>query len=343
MVFRFMKPLLAAQEVWHAFGGGVDGAGPTLAPSYPAVHTRDAAHAGGPGVYIVGVLLAIGAGLADATGLLCQKWVVDRTPRGTERGYFASITRQPLWLLGLALQMVVGTACFLLAVRFLGPALVPGLMAVSLVALAVGSVILLGESLSLREGSGIALLVVAVVAIGLSGLTIDVAAFDLAERGFLGRAGAFTVAAAALIVALEILQRRHATSRVTTLSLQSGLHFALTNFWVGILAGTGTELVGGRTAAASIVLFALSAAILIATNVLGIRAIQLAFRTGRANLAVPIQQVPVQLAPGIVFLAIFGMRPPSASAALLYAAGVALAVGSSFLLGRFGGPAAADG
>ena len=137
--------------------------------------------------------------------------------------------------------------------------------------------------------------------------------------------------------------RRQATSRVTTLSLQSGLHFALTNFWVGILTGTGNELLGGRTAAASIVLFALSAAILIATNVLGIRAIQLAFRTGRANLAIPIQQVPVQLAPRIVFLAIFGMRPPSAGAALLYAAGVALAVGNSFLLGRFGGPAAADG
>ncbi len=291
-------------------------------------------------MYAIGILLAVLAGTAHNLGNVLQKKAVNELPRTqTGQGFYAAVLRKPLWVAGFLLQMLFGATFLLLAQLFIGPALIPGLMATGLIALTVGSILIVGERPSAMELVGIAALIAAVTLLGLSRLTIEVRQFDFFGRAFLRRTGLFTLAAAGLILALEVLCRRPAFTgarRAGIPAFSSGCLFAVSNYWTGVIVGAAVRLRQPPFAMREAVLFIIAGAVLAVTNVFGIDGIQTAFRYGKASRVVPIQQVPIQVAPVIVYLFVFGLRPPTPQSLALLAAAVVLILVSSWLLSRRG-------
>jgi hypothetical protein len=291
-------------------------------------------------VYGLGVTLAILSGAAHNVGLIIQKKAINEIDAGEER-FFSSLFHSPLWVVGFLINFVFGTVFFLLAQRFLGPALIPGLMAVGLVVLVIGSVRILSERLSFNDLLGIVLLIAATALLGLSRLTIDVARFEVLAGPFLLRAAVFSLLVILLWSVLEIARRRSQRYSGLYLALTAGLLYALSNFWVGPFMGAVLRIFAGLLTWPVLALFAATSAILVLTNVLAIGRMQLAFRVTDASLAVPVQQVPVQAAPALVYLAVFRLPSPFPAALPLFCLSAALILASTFILARRQGRIAA--
>lgn len=86
------------------------------------------------GSYWAGVTAAIAAGITFNLGMLIQKPAVAKTTAGSS--LIRQLIRSPLWLGGFALQFIIGMPLNMLAQSLIGPAIIPGLMAVGLVVLA---------------------------------------------------------------------------------------------------------------------------------------------------------------------------------------------------------------
>jgi hypothetical protein len=80
-------------------------------------------------------------------------------------------------------------------------------------------------------------------------------------------------------------------------------------------------------------MFAFGSAALVLTNLFGIAELQRAFRVSRAAVAVPLQTVPTQVGPGLVYLLVFRLPPPSGAALWQFALGAGLVAASSLLIG----------
>jgi hypothetical protein len=289
-----------------------------------------------------------------------------------ERGFFARLLRRPLWLAGLALELGAGTVFFLLAQVRLGPALIPGLTATGLILLAVGSAWIVREALGFGELLGIAFLIASAVLLGRSRLAIDLSSFDILDAGFLARAAAFSAAVTTLFFALRLrpvagrgakpairgakpairgakpairgakpairgakpaIRGAKPAIRGVSAALGSGLLYVLSNFWVGPFTGAVLRLFRGELGLPVWAMFAFSSAALVLTNLFGIAELQKAFRVSRAAVAVPLQTLPTQIAPGLVYLLVFRLPPPSRGSLWLFALGAGLILISSFLIG----------
>ena len=79
--------------------------------------------------YLIGVAAAIIAGIAFNLGMVIQKLAVMKAYR--ETSLMRQLVRSPLWLTGFALQFIVGMPLNMLSQSKIGPAIIPGLMAVS--------------------------------------------------------------------------------------------------------------------------------------------------------------------------------------------------------------------
>jgi hypothetical protein len=259
--------------------------------------------------------------------------VVNQIDGGRQR-FFARLVRNPLWLTGFIIHMGLGTTLFLLAQVRLGPALIPGLMAAGLLVLVLGSIWILKEQLGAAEVAGILLLIAAITLLGLSRLTIDVGRFDVLGRSFLLRAAVFSMIITAMILVFEILAKQMTRYRGSALAISSGLFYVLSNFWVGPFMGAVLRIFEGIFSLPVIALFVAGSAILVITNMYGIAKVQLAFRVTNASLAIPIQQIPIQTAPALVYLAVFHLSPPSAASVLMFCLAVVLIIGSTFVLAR---------
>jgi hypothetical protein len=287
--------------------------------------------------YAWGLVFALLAGSVGQAGHICQKLAVNEETAG-EKGFFRRLLARPLWLAGLALELGAGTVFFLLAQVRLGPALVPGLMATGLITLALGSAWIVHEVPGFGELMGIGLLIASAVLLGGSRLAIDLASFDILEAGFLVRAAAFSAAVMGLFFALRLRggARRgpKPAIRGVPAALGSGLLFVLSNFWVGPFTGAVLRLFRGELGLPVWGMFAFGSAVLVLTNLFGIAALQQAFRVSRAAVAVPLQSLPTQLAPGLVYLLVFRLPPPSRGSLWLFALGAGLILISSLLIGR---------
>ena len=284
-------------------------------------------------MYGVGVALAIVSGFVHNIGILLQKKVVNQIAADRQH-FFARLIRHPLWLAGFIIHMGLGSALFLLAQVWLGPALIPGLMAAGLVVLILGSIWILEERLGAAEITGIFLLVAAITLLGLSRLTIDVEEFDVLARGFVLRSALFSSVITALILILEILAKRMTRYRGSVLAVSSGLFYVLSDFWVGPFMGAVLRIFKGNFAFPVIALFTAGSAILVITNMFGIAKLQLAFRVTNATLAIPIQQIPIQTAPALVYLAVFRLSAPYTASLLMFCLAIVLIIVSTFVLAR---------
>jgi len=285
--------------------------------------------------YLLGVTLAVSSGIANNVGTLVQKKVVNEVPpEARDQRFMRTLVKNPMWIFGLVLQLALGTVFFMLATNLIGPALVPGLMAAGLVVLAVGSIKLIHESIRAAEAAGIALMIVAIVLIGASSLVIPASEYDFLESGFLLRISIFTTVLFAIMVMLIATERHSVRLKAISLALASGVMFALSNYWISPLMGTIDHVLTGTFVLPELVLFSFAALTLVLTNVFGISTLQTAFRSGQASILVPIQQVPIQVVPALVYLFVFARAPPDQFSFALLLAGIAAVVASSFLLGR---------
>jgi hypothetical protein len=289
-------------------------------------------------MYATGIALGITAGIAHNVGLLLQKRAVNQLRARPRRGrFFSRLLSRPLWWVGLLVQTFVGAVSLLLAQLFVGPALLPGLMASGLIVLAVGSHLVVHERLRVSEILGVILMIVAVTLLGLSRLSIEIRGWNLLERGFLMRSGAFTLVVLVVVAALEIAQyalgRRGAhRHRGLLLALSSGGLLSLSNFWTSPFMGLAIKVPHHQLTPSGRLMLTILSVLLLAVNILGIGRMQTAFRVSRASQAVPFQQIPLQIAPPLVYLVVFDLTAPSAVALPFLATGVALIIACSFLL-----------
>jgi drug/metabolite transporter (DMT)-like permease len=290
------------------------------------------------GVYLLGVASAIGAGITFNLGMVVQKVAVRRQPTRSvapgQAGLMRQLVRSPLWLAGFALQFFVGMPLYMLAQAYLGPALIPGLMAIGLIVMAIAAVWLAHEVLDLSDVAGIVLVVVAVALIGVSGLRIDMQRIDVYEREFLARLVFFTAAVAGLSLGCHALQRRSLRACGVLRTLNAGLLFVQSNLWLGVIMAILARWGAGQFSLWDLVPAAAAAAITFAGSMLGIAETQRAFQAREATRLVPIQSVPVQILPLASYFAVFRLAPSGPAALPLAGLGAAVILAGSALLAR---------
>jgi len=282
-------------------------------------------------LYWFGVIMAILSGIANNYGTVLQKKVVNQYKEDSK--FIRTLIKKPLWLIGLLLQMLVGSIFFLIAQIYIGPTLIPGLMAGGLIILAIGSVKIVGEQLKLSEVIGIFIMIVAIALLGFSNMAIDISEQNFLEIGLFTRIMIFTLILCILASLFYIMQIKNIYKGIS-LAIYSGFHFALSNFWISPLMGVLTHVFEGNAILLEVIIFFIAIFILTGNNLLGMTSIQKAFKTGQASNLIPIQQVPIQIAPPFYYLAVFILPINDISSILFLSSGIILIIISSFLLGR---------
>ncbi len=281
--------------------------------------------------YEAGVAAGIVAGFAFNLGMVIQKAAVARIPK--DGSLVRGLAHSPLWIAGVLTQFVIGTPLNLLAALRVGPAILPGLLATGLIVLAVGAVVIAHESPGAGDIVGILLIGGAIALFGLSRLAVDMSEYAVWEPAFLLRLAEFSGGIAATgVVAHLVLVRIHGLRPVAR-ALDGGFLFTLSNLWIGIGVGMLRSLLEGEELA-SLPLTALTGGLAAVTSLLGVLETQRAFRVGDASRIVPIQQIPQQALPLVVYFAVFRLPPPTPASLPLAGGGIVLILVGAVLLAR---------
>lgn len=278
----------------------------------------------------MGVLLAILAGIASNLGLILQKKVVNDHRDDAE--FMKNLIKVPLWVIGLSIEFGIGTAFFMLAQYFIGPALIPGLMGAGLIVLAIGSVKIIGESLKKIEIIGIFLMILGIALLGFSELSIETEQINFIDTGFIIRILIFTVILSICASICFISQTKKEKLKGILFAILSGVMFALSNLWVFPLIGVIANVLEGTFVFEELILFVVSSILLILENIFGVWAIQQAFKFGQASNLIPIQQLPIQIAPLFIYYSVFLLIALSIFSIFYSVIGVTFIIISSFLL-----------
>jgi hypothetical protein len=287
--------------------------------------------------YALGIAAAVVAGIVFNVGILIQKAAVARVPRNMP--LMRSLMKSPQWISGLVLQFVLGTPLYTLSVGLIGPAVVPGLMSIGLVVLALGAVLVQKESVKGKEIAGIAFVVLAVTAFGLTRLSIDVHAISMKDPGLLARAGVFSGALIAIALVCAEVARRLATpyseSAAALHATRAGVWYSIGNLGLGFITAGLARFGGGIFDPVEIAVFLIAVALTVAGNIYGIAATQHALANGRAAVTIPLQNGVAQILPVCVFFLVYRPYVPAAdSLFFLGAAGILLMTGVVLLTGR---------
>jgi multidrug transporter EmrE-like cation transporter len=277
-------------------------------------------------------LLAIVASPALAVGLYCMKRAAERLPAfegGWRPTVWWAFVRDPLWLLGLVLQ-IVGYALYLTALRGAPLSVVHTALNGGVALFVLMAVVGLGERLRPFEWAGVGMVVVGLIVLGCS-LT-DTAASGSAARGTLP----FSLVLMALCVLALAVDR--APRRAVGLSIATGLMLGLASVFAKALAGADS------LAAA---IWSQNLVLTLAANLLGFGLMQGALQAGRGVVVVPIFSTLSNTVPIIGGILLYGEWEASHGVtALLRPLAFVLAIGGAALLAGFSerqstGPAAA--
>ena len=279
-----------------------------------------------PTSYILGVVLAILSGIANNFGTVLQKKVVNEHRNDEE--FLKNIAKDKTWLIGLILQLAIGSIFFMVAQLLIGPALVPGLMAAGLIVLTLGSIKILGETLKRDEYIGIIVMIIGILLLGLSELSIPTETLNLTS--YILTMTIFTVVLVLGAIICKILAKKIGRAKALLLAIFSGFMFSLSNFWISPLMTVFEQM---NFTPVYIVIFIVASVILVLTNIFGITELQKAFTAGQASNLIPVQQVPIQITPIFIYFFVFLLTAPPI-AFVYISIGVALIILSSFLLGK---------
>jgi hypothetical protein len=285
-----------------------------------------------PIVYWIGVLLAVLGGASHYLGLILEKYVINRLPK--EAKLMKSLIKEPLWLVALSIRFGLGSIFFVFAQIIIGPAITPGLMASGLIILAFGSIWILGEQLNVKEIISIIVIILGVLLIGLSGFSIEITEENLLDVWFLIRMFISTSVLILVSFIFYFISQKFSTLKALLLALTSGIMLSLNNFWIAPLLWSFVNLFNIPFNFGALILCVISLGFLFAANVLAVITMSRAFKVGKASYLAPIQNIPVQLTPSILYFLVFLMMPPNAFSIVLLTAGILLIIVSSFILGK---------
>ena len=287
----------------------------------------------GASVYTLGVTFAIISGIINNLGTVLQKKVVnDKSDEDSK--LMKNLIKSPLWLMGLLMQLAIGSVFFILAQLYIGPALIPGLMAAGLIVLVIGSVYIVGESLEKVEIIGILLMILGITFLGFSELSIDIVNTNLMDLAFVANVVVFTVVFSLIAIICEIIAKKNKRLFGILLAISSGCMFALSNFWISPLMSVFAKVFEETASWGELIWFISAAIILPLVNLIGIARIQTAFTKGQASNLIPIQQVPIQISPITVYFFVFLLATSSIISTIYMLVGIILIILSSFSLGR---------
>jgi drug/metabolite transporter (DMT)-like permease len=287
--------------------------------------------------YILGVFFAVLCGVLMNCGLLLQKKVINEIPKEARNTRFMrTLIKKPLWVTGFLLEFVGGAVTFMLAQNYIGLALVPGLLATGYIVLVIGSIRLLGETLNKQEYLGVVLLFLGISLVGVSALEIhpDTIRESLTDSDTIFRIIIFTAVMFALWGLTHFASLRSRGRKGVIMGFSNGFPFSLSNFWIAPLIALIWIVLGGKGTPVQVAFFVVSCIIMILVNLLGIRQTQEAFKFGDAHNVIPMQQIPVQIAPILYYFSVFSLKPPSGKSVLYILSGALLIIVSGFFLSR---------
>ncbi len=285
--------------------------------------------------YFLGVLFGILAGLLNFLGQVLQKKAInDTAPERRNKGLVKSIVRNKTWLLGIICMVAFSSIFLLIAQATVGAALVPGLGASGFIVLAIGSVYILKESLKIPEILAIVLLAIGITLIGFSQLAIAGSMTYFSDAAFDLRLASFSILFAALWLGLFYSGRKARKHSSILLALGTGFPFVVGNIWLQPMIVSLTVVFGESAGIFEWVIFLISVTITILANVIGIGHYQYALNAGNASIVVPLQQIPQQIAPIIIYFIIYQLSSPSPYSLYFLVVGIALICFAGFFLGR---------
>jgi drug/metabolite transporter (DMT)-like permease len=287
--------------------------------------------------YLIGVVSGILGGILTQFGSLLEKWAVNRIRQeNAEKGFMRRLIRNPIWLFGVVIGLGGGWVAYMISQTMIGPALTPGLMAGGLVVLAIGSVKMNKETLNASEMFGIGLMVLGIACLGLSGLGINSTQVKamLASKAAQFRIFLFTVSLLILCLASRGLSRRIQNRKGMLIALGNGFLSCLSDFWINPLLALIVIIFAGYGNPTQFALFSVATLIFLLCAGLITWQTQEAFKYAQASNILPVSQVPIQIAPVLVYFVIFSLAPPNSLSVFYILAGTVLTIVSGFLLGR---------
>lgn len=287
--------------------------------------------------FVIGVILSLLAGTITNFGFLFQKKGVNSIPldqRG--KGYIRRLVKKPVWVTGIVFQFALGGALTFFAVKYIGPSIYPGLAAVGLIVLALGSVRLNQESLNKLEIAGIFILIGGIALVGSSGLQIEqeTALAAVSDGATLVRIAVFTVLAMVVWGGLHFASYKVGKYRATVMAFSNGIAAGMIFFWLSPLTATMSVVFAGDGDATQIIMMVVSGIALAIFGILGPWQLQIAFKYGQASNVVPVVGITQQTIPVIVYFVVYALALPSPMSVYNISIGVFLIVISGFLLGR---------
>jgi uncharacterized membrane protein len=285
--------------------------------------------------YVVGVIFGILGGMFNFLGQVLQKKAInDTSQESREKGLVKSLVRNKIWLLGLVIGFVFGAVFMVLGQAIVGAALMPGLVASGFIVLAIGSTKILKESLKLVEYIAILLLVIAIVLIGFSQLSITGSLAYFTDIHFNTRLAIFTIVFTALWLGFFYGGRKVKKFKSILLAIGTGFPFVVGNLWLQPLIISVVPVLGGTAGELEWGLFLIAGIITILTNLFGIGHYQYALSSGNASIVVPVQQIPQQVAPILIYFLIYQFYPPTDNSIYLMVVGIILICIAGFALGK---------
>ncbi len=287
--------------------------------------------------YIIGVTLGIVGGVLTQLGQLIEKLAVNKIRKNTmESSFMLKLLKNRIWISGVLVGVFGGTAAYMASQSLIGPALTPGLMASGLIVLAIGSVRLNNEILNASEITGIGLMIIGIIFLGLSELRISQSQvrITIADHDALVRITVFTFC----LLVLSFISRASSNyvngRKGMLIALSNGFLAALSDFWINPFLALFVIVLGGRGSFSQNIIFTVAALILIIAAITITWQSQLAFKVAQASNVVPVAQVPVQISPIVVYFFNFALIPRKEFSVVFIFSGTIITIISGFLLGR---------
>ncbi len=275
--------------------------------------------------YGLGIAYGIFAGFCNFFGQILQKKAINDLPAEQQKTNLMNrLLHNRTWIFGF-LIMSIGSAIFMfLAQMVIGAALLPGLMASGFIVLAIGSSVILKEKLTFKEYSAIFMLVCAVILISFSELVIEASLSYFQDPQFNIRIVIFSFIFLGLWLSLFYYGKRTKKFKSIALAVGTGFPFIINNLWMGPFSATFSVIFAGLATGVTWIIFSIGVVVTVVVNVIGLSHYQYALEAGNASVVVPLQQLPQQIAPILIYYFIYRFNSPQTYSLLLLLIGITL-------------------
>ncbi|MBD3228832.1 MAG: hypothetical protein GF329_11655 [Candidatus Lokiarchaeota archaeon] len=284
--------------------------------------------------YLLGILFGLLAGAIKQFGVFLEKKIINKH-RVKKEKFGRRIVKEPLWIIGLILELGVSAVFLLLTIGLIGNTLLPGLLSGGLIVLALLSTQILKEKLNKKEVVGILLMIGGIISLSFSGMSVEVEDFNFLDPSFLMRLIIFTVALTIVGLILFLLKNKvsNRTFKGVMLINIGGLGFSISNFWLAIMTNYFMKVFYFENIV-DLTLFIACSVILVLSNMIGVMGNQTGLKYGQASNLMPLQQISVQTNPILYYLLVYLLPIPTLLSLPLLICGAIMIIISSFLLSK---------